>query len=100
MTIAGHLVDRLREINNKLHTPDPVKLNIYAMSKAEREENGIRDLPTTLMDALKELQKDEIIQHALGEHLFKHFLEAKEVEWELFRTTVHPWEREQYLTSF
>src|SRR5690625_234757 len=100
MAMAVLLAAGLSGINNKLSPPDPVDRNIYAMSKAEREENGIRDLPTTLMDALKELQKDEIIQHALGEHLFKHFLEAKEVEWELFRTTVHPWEREQYLTSF
>jgi len=100
MAMAVLLAAGLNGINNKLPPPEPVDRNIYAMSKAEREENGIRDLPTTLMDALKELQKNEIIQHALGEHLFKHFLEAKEVEWELFRTTVHPWEREQYLTSF
>ena len=34
---------------------------------------------------------------ALGEHIFEHFLEAKEIEWDMFRTQVHPWEREQYM---
>jgi glutamine synthetase len=87
-------------VNNKLMPPEPVDMDINTMTKAERAENGIHDLPATLMDALKELQKDEIICGALGEHLLKQFIEAKELEWTMFRTTVHPWEREQYLTSF
>lgn len=100
MAMAVLLGAGLDGINNKLTPPEPVDRNIYEMSRSEREENGIRDLPATLMDALKELQKDKIIQDALGEHLFKHFIEAKEMEWEMFRTVVHPWEREQYLTSY
>ena len=37
---------------------------------------------------------------ALGEHIFEHFIEAKEIEWDMFRTHVHPWEREQYLRMY
>jgi glutamine synthetase len=100
LTMGVLLAAGLDGVQNKMDPPEPVDKNIYAMSKEEREESGIRDLPATLMDALKELQQDEVIRQGLGEHLYKHFLEAKAIEWDMFRTTVHPWEREQYLTSY
>ena len=40
-----------------------------------------------------------VITRALGSHLLEHFLEAKEIEWDQFRSAVHPWERERYLES-
>ncbi|MGJ9458996.1 type I glutamate--ammonia ligase [Oceanobacillus sp. CF4.6] len=100
MALAVLLAAGLDGVENKLEAPDAVDRNIYVMNKAEREENGVKDLPATLMDALEELQKDEVLVNALGEHLFEHFMEAKEIEWDKFRTAVHPWEREQYLTSY
>ncbi|KIL51959.1 glutamine synthetase, type I [Jeotgalibacillus soli] len=38
--------------------------------------------------------------NALGKHLFQHFIEATEMEWDLFRTQVHPWEREQCIKYY
>ena len=70
------------------------------MNKEEREANGIEDLPATLYAALEELAKNETIQDALGEHIYANFVEAKEIEWDMFRTSVHPWEREQYLKMY
>ncbi|MFD1037897.1 type I glutamate--ammonia ligase [Virgibacillus byunsanensis] len=100
MAMAVLLASGLDGVENKLTPPTPVDRNIYVMDRAEREKNGIKDLPATLIDALEEMQKDSTIVNALGEHLFEHFIEAKEIEWDMFRTTVHPWEREQYLTSY
>ncbi|QHE52284.1 type I glutamate--ammonia ligase [Pontibacillus sp. HMF3514] len=87
-------------IENNLEAPTPVDRNIYVMDKEEREKHGVQDLPATLSDALELLKKDEIMVNALGEHLFEHFIEAKEIEWDMFRTQVHPWEREQYLSTY
>ena len=70
------------------------------MTKEEREEVGIVDLPATLAAALDVLKSDEVIKDALGAHLLEHFVEAKEIEWDMFRTQVHPWEREQYLSMY
>ncbi|MGJ9458945.1 type I glutamate--ammonia ligase [Oceanobacillus sp. CF4.6] len=100
MALAVLLAAGLDGVENKLEAPEAIDRNIYVMNKAEREANGIKDLPATLMNALEEFQKDEILVNALGEHLFEHFIEAKEIEWDMFRTTVHPWEREQYLTNY
>ncbi|MDQ0159010.1 type I glutamate--ammonia ligase [Alkalibacillus salilacus] len=100
MAMSVMLAAGLDGVENKLTAPDPVDRNIYVMDKAEREANGVQDLPATLYDALQYLKSDNVIKEALGEHLTEHFLEAKEIEWDMFRTQVHPWEREQYLSTY
>ncbi|SDJ70654.1 type I glutamate--ammonia ligase [Sediminibacillus albus] len=100
MAMSVMLAAGLDGIRNKMEAPTAVDRNIYVMDKEEREENGVQDLPATLYNAIELLKKDEIIVEALGEHLFEHFVEAKEIEWDMFRTQVHPWEREQYLQTY
>jgi glutamine synthetase len=100
LAMAVLLAAGLDGIKNKIAAPKPVDRNIYVMNKEERLENGIVDLPATLAQALDNLKKDEVIQAALGQHLLEHFIEAKEIEWDMFRTQVHPWEREQYMSTY
>ncbi|HZG72271.1 MAG TPA: type I glutamate--ammonia ligase [Chondromyces sp.] len=100
LAMAVLLKAGLDGIKNKMEPSAPVDRNIYVMDKEEREAEGIIDLPSTLASALEYLKKDEIIQEALGEHILEHFIEAKEIEWDMFRTQVHPWEREQYISMY
>lgn len=100
LALSVLLAAGLDGIKNKLEAPAPVDRNIYVMTKEEREEVGIIDLPATLAAALDLLKTDEVIVNALGSHLFEHFVEAKEIEWDIFRTQVHPWEREQYMSVY
>jgi len=100
MALSVLLAAGLDGVERSVEPPVAIDRNIYVMDKAEREANGIKDLPATLMSALEELKTDEVLVKALGEHLFEHFIEAKEIEWDMFRTTVHPWEREQYLSNY
>ncbi|GIN88736.1 glutamine synthetase [Heyndrickxia sporothermodurans] len=100
LAMAVLLKSGLDGIKNKLEAPAPVDRNIYVMNKQEREEAGIVDLPGTLKQALENLTNDEVMVSALGDHILEHFLEAKEIEWDMFRTTVHPWEREQYMQMY
>ncbi|MFS0751753.1 type I glutamate--ammonia ligase [Oceanobacillus sp. 1P07AA] len=100
MALSVLLASGLDGIEQGLEAPESVDRNIYVMDKAEREANGVQDLPATLKDAMDNLKKDEVLVASLGEHLFEHFIEAKEIEWDMFRTTVHPWEREQYLSNY
>ena len=100
LALAVLLKAGLDGIKNNLTPPAPVDRNIYVMTKEEREEVGIVDLPATLAAALDVLKSDEVIKEALGAHLLEHFVEAKEIEWDMFRTQVHPWERDQYMTMY
>jgi glutamine synthetase len=100
LAMAVLLKAGLDGIKNKLTPPAPVDRNIYVMSKEERIEEGIIDLPATLAQALDALKADEVIVSGLGEHIFEHFVEAKEIEWDMFRTVVHQWERDQYMSMY
>ncbi|EEL44434.1 MULTISPECIES: type I glutamate--ammonia ligase [Bacillus cereus group] len=100
LVMATLLAAGLDGIKNKLTPPAAVDRNIYVMTKEEREEAGIVDLPATLAQALVTLQSNEVISKALGDHLLEHFIEAKEIEWDIFRTQVHQWERDQYMSLY
>ena len=100
LALAVMLRAGLDGIKNKLELASPTDRNIYIMSEEERLEHGILSLPTSLNEAMKELVKNEVICDALGEHALRHFCELKEIEWNMYRTQVHEWEREQYLTLY
>ncbi|MFB1049488.1 type I glutamate--ammonia ligase [Paraliobacillus sp. JSM ZJ581] len=100
MALSVLLASGLDGIKNKLTPPEPIDRNIYVMNKEEREANGVKDLPATLYHAIQLLKEDKIVSDALGEHLYEHFIESKEIEWDMFRTQVHPWEREQYMKAY
>jgi glutamine synthetase len=100
LALAVMLKAGLDGIKNKLELPPAVDRNIYVMSEQEREANGIESLPATLKEAIECLKNDPVICEALGEHALIHFIEAKEIEWDMFRTRVHDWEREQYMNTY
>ena len=98
LALAVMLKAGLDGIKNKLELQPAVDRNIYVMNEAEREANGIDSLPSTLKEAIECLKADRVICEALGEHAALHFIEAKEIEWDMFRTRVHEWERNQYMS--
>ncbi|XID94424.1 type I glutamate--ammonia ligase [Paenibacillaceae bacterium WGS1546] len=100
LALAVMLKAGLDGIDNKLSIPAPVDRNIYVMSEEERIDAGIPSLPINLKEALTELLRDDVICDALGDHALSHFFELKEIEWDMYRTQVHQWERDQYLTMY
>lgn len=100
LAIAAILEAGLDGLRNKIQAPKPIDRNIYVMDDEERKANGISDLPSTLHNALKSLQKDEVIAKALGPHLYQNFIEGKKLEWSAYRQEVTQWERDQYLELY
>lgn len=100
LAMAVILEAGLEGIRQKMTPPPAINRNIYVMSEEERKANGIDNLPASLEEALVLLSQDEVVKEALGEHIYHNFKEAKEIEFEMFRTTVHQWERDQYLKMY
>ncbi|KOP78937.1 glutamine synthetase [Lysinibacillus sp. FJAT-14745] len=100
LAMAVILEAGLEGIRSNLTPPAAINRNIYVMSDEERKANGIANLPAALDDALALLAQDEVAQAALGEHIYANFKEAKEIEFDMYRTTVHQWERDQYLKMY
>ena len=79
---------------------DPVEETLFEMDATQIAAKSIKELPGTLGKALDELEKDEVIREALGDHVYSHFVEAKRAEWDEYRTQVSDWEVERYLEAY
>ncbi len=70
------------------------------MTRAERKAKGIGNLPGTLPDAVRELERSEWAKGILGEHIFNKYLEGKKKEWVDYTTRVSQWEIDEYLSKY
>ena len=90
----------LEGIKNREKPLPPVDRNIYEMNLADRKLNNIESLPENLYEAISELNRDEVIQQALGQHIHSRFCYAKIKEWENYSSRVYQWEIDEYLEKF
>ncbi|MCX7712033.1 MAG: type I glutamate--ammonia ligase [Clostridia bacterium] len=87
-------------IKNKIMPIPPTDKNIYQMSEQERLAEGILGLPKDLKEAIDEMHNSDFVKEVLGEHLFEKYIEAKDKEWDSYRTQISKWEMDQYLTKY
>ncbi|QGP93668.1 Glutamine synthetase [Neomoorella glycerini] len=100
LALAVLLKAGLDGIKKGLTPPPPTDKNIFAMTPAELQAEGIGVLPGSLDEALEALAADEVIKEALGPHIYERLTLAQKLECEQYRTRVHQWEIDQYLTKF
>ena len=100
LALAVQLAAGLDGIVTKADSREPVNTNIWEMSHREKRRLRIDDLPHNLEEACDELEKDAVIKEALGEHITKHFLEAKRQEWTDYISQVSQWELDNYLAKY
>jgi glutamine synthetase len=94
------LAAALEGIDKKLPAPKPLNnINVYHLTAEEREAMKIGELPGSLAEALRELEKDELIKTALSPVLYEAFTRAKWAEVEESRMKVTDWEVERYLEN-
>jgi glutamine synthetase len=100
LALAVMLAAGLDGVKTAADWREPVNENIWEMSFRERRRLRIDDLPHDLNEALDELEKDTVITAALGEHITRHFVEAKRQEWREYITQVSAWELDSYLAKY
>jgi len=84
-------------ITRKVTPPGPIQENVYHMSIEDRKKKSIDRLPSSLGEALDELEKDTLIRKVLGDQVFERYLVIKRDEWLDYCTLVTDWETERYL---
>lgn len=100
LAFAMMLNSGLEGVKSNLTPPAPVKHDIFKMSSAEMDECGIVVMPGSLKEAMNELKTNPLSKDTLGEHILEKYIEAKEKEWNSFRTAVTDWELEEYLSLY
>jgi glutamine synthetase len=87
----------LKGIDEGYELPPEATDNIYEMTEAEMRAKGIAQLPDDLYEAIKEMEKSELVAEALGEEVFEYLLRNKRAEWNAYKGYVSPYEVERYL---
>jgi glutamine synthetase len=91
-------------IENKIDPGEPNTGNMYTTSDEELKRRGVEVLPANLLDATRELERDEVMREALGhardEDYVDYFVGVKRDEWTHYHEQVTPWEIQEYLTRF
>jgi glutamine synthetase len=100
LAMAVMLTAGLDGIEKRLDCGEPVNRNIFEMSAREKRRLKIVQLPANLEEALNYLEKDTVLQDAMGSHIYRHFLHNKRREWAEYIQVIHPWERDRYLDRY
>ncbi len=87
-------------IDKKMAAPKPLNnVNVYHLTPEERTKRKIASLPGSLSEALRELDKDKVLQDALGTVMYEAFTRSRWAEVEEYRLRVTDWEVERYLQT-
>jgi glutamine synthetase len=77
--------------------PEPMEMDVYHLSEAERVKYNIDTLPGSLSRAIEFAEQSELLRETLGNHIFEQFIMSKKVEWDEYRIRIHPYEIQRYL---
>src|SRR4051812_17972510 len=105
LATVGILAAGLDGIERELEPGDPTSgLNLHELEDGALAELGIELLPENLLDATRELERDDVLREALGrcarEDYVDYFIAAKRDEWQLAHNQITDWELKRYLQLF
>lgn len=84
LSLGGLLAAGLDGVKRRLRPGQATLIDPGNYTDSEREARGIKRFPTTLKEALDNLEQDQVLMDALGPLLAKSFLAVKRLEWESF----------------
>ncbi len=98
LAFATMLAAGLDGIDNEYECAAPLNnVNIYQLTPEERIARDIVELPSSLADAMRELDSSSVLKETLGSRMYEAFWRAKWSEVEEYRMTVMDWEVNRYL---
>ena len=89
----------LRGVKEGYELPQEADANLFEIGDDMLEKLGIGQLPQSMSDALRVMEKSELVAEALGEHIFEWFLRNKRAEWRGYKTHISQYELNRYLRS-
>jgi glutamine synthetase len=82
LALGGLIAAGLDGLERQLDPGEPLASNPEDLSASKRERRGIRRFPTTLHDALVELERDEVLIGALGDARAHEYIGVRRAEWQ------------------
>lgn len=85
LAIGGYIAAGLDGILNQIDPGAAQEIDPGNYSDEEREQRGIRLLPTSLDEAVNELERDQVLMDALGPLLARSYIAVKRAELDFFK---------------
>jgi glutamine synthetase len=91
-------------IARNLDAGEPNSENLYEMHPDVRDAHGIELLPANLLDATRQLERNDVLRTALGKtpdgDYLDYYVKVKLREWQAAHEQITKWELERYLQLF
>ncbi len=87
----------LRGIAEDYPLPPEADDNLFTLTPKELAKKGIEPLPSSLHDAVNEMEGSELLADTLGDHVFEWFIRNKREEWDAYQAEVTQFELDRYL---
>jgi glutamine synthetase len=97
LAFAVMLAAGLKGIEEGYELPREATANLFAMTPEELAADGIRPLPSSLSEAIVDMERSELVAETLGEHVFEWFIRNKRAEWAAYKTQITQFELDRYL---
>jgi len=81
LALGGLIAAGIDGIERELEPPPPVEVDPATMSHQDRGRSQVQRYPTTLDEALKQLENDSILSGSLGELLAESYIAVRRSEW-------------------
>nr|VDG63189.1 glutamine synthetase [Streptococcus thermophilus] len=92
LAFAAVFAAGLDGIDKEMELGEPAVDDVFSLTHRERRAMGYKDLPGSLDEALRELEKSEFMAEVLGEQVFEFFLRSKWDEWHQYEDQITQWE--------
>ncbi len=104
LAATAMLAAGLDGIERKLDPGEPNTANLYELNEEMRAAQGIELLPANLLDATRELERNDVLRAALGRtrdgDYVDYYVEVKRREWQAAHEQITQWELDRYLQLF
>jgi glutamine synthetase len=97
LSFALLLAAGLKGIEEGIELPPEAEGDVWSLTNAERRALGYERLPGSLDEALRIMERSELVAETLGEQVFEYVLLNKRREWNGYRSRVTPFELESNL---
>ena len=89
----------MRGVAEGYELPVEADANLFEIGDDVLAKLGIEQLPQSLSDALRVMERSELVLDTLGEHIFEWFLRNKRTVWRAYKSHVSTFEIDRYLKA-
>jgi glutamine synthetase len=102
LALGGIIAAGMDGVRRKLYPSDNLLLLVdpSSLSEEERQSRGIKALPTSLGQAVDELEKDKVLMDALGPQLAKTYIAVKRSEEKSYSARTTDYELNQHFYKY